>query len=200
MNNLPKEKENVNNEELEVKHYYSVYSDNFEKLWKLDPVFNTLTLYHYLLSKHTYKNGLAGIFHHITEYSLKDKFKIDTRAIKRHIKKLEESNLIKILNHSPLIIQMLEIPYLNHKFNTLEEVLKYVALNQQEFKFDTSMMKNRANEFFACFERQYKEINKNKYQSMKNKQSVKEDRPIRQKEEISSKYDEDSEDFDPFYN
>ena len=46
-NNLPKEKEKVNNEELEVKHYYSVYSDNFEKLWKLDPVFNTLTLYHY---------------------------------------------------------------------------------------------------------------------------------------------------------
>lgn len=198
MNTLSKEKENVNNEELEVKHYYSVYSDNFEKLWKIDPVFNTLTLYHYLLSKHTYKNGLAGIFHHITEYSLKDKFRIDTRAIKRHIKKLEETNLIKVLNQSPLIIQMLEIPYLNNKFNTLEEVLKYVALNQSEFKFDTSMMKNRANEFFTCFEKQYKEINANKYLNSKNKEQFKEDKPIIQPEQCNSKYDENSPDFDPF--
>lgn len=198
MNNISNEKENVNNEELEVKHYYSVYSDNFEKLWKLDPVFNTLTLYHYLLSKHTYKNGLAGIFHHITIYSLVDKFKVHKLTIGRHLKKLEENQLIKILNQSPLIIQMLEIPYVNHKFNTLEEVLKYVALNQQEFKFDTSMMKNRANEFFTCFQKQYKEINSKKYQSMKIKEPVNEDKPIRPKEEISSKYDENSPDFDPF--
>ena len=198
VNNLPEEKENVNNEDLEIKHYYSVYSDNFEKLWKIDPVFNTLTLYHYLLSKHTYKNGLSGIFYHITIYSLAEKFKIHKDKVFNHLQKLEKNGLIKILNKSPLIIQMLEIPYLNNKFNTLEEVLKYVALNQSEFKFDTSMMKNRANEFFTCFEKQYREIYSKKYLNFKNKEQVKEDKPTIQKEQYNSKYDENSPDFDPF--
>ena len=151
--------------EQENKFYYSVYSETFEELFKLDQTFNTILLYHYFLSKNTYKNGLVGIFSHLTEHSLSVKFKVHKNTIKRHIIKMEKSGLLKIINQSPMIIQLLKIPTATIKFKDLEHVLKYVSINESEFKFDTPMMLKRANEFYLEFSKEYKSISKKQYES-----------------------------------
>ena len=142
--------------EQENKFYYSVYSETFEELFKLDSTFNTTLLYHYLLSKNTYKCGLVGVFSHLTEYSLTSKFKVDKKTIKRNFNKLEKNGLLKVINQSPMIVQLLKIPTAAIKFNDLEQVLKYVLMNESEFKFDSPMMLKRANEFYNQFSNDFK--------------------------------------------
>ena len=64
-----------------------------------------------------------------------------------------------------MIVQLLKIPTAAIKFNDLEQVLKYVLMNESEFKFDSPMMLKRANEFYNQFSNDYKAISKKRYEN-----------------------------------
>lgn len=110
------------------------------------------TLYFYLASKQTFKNGLVGIFEELTIYDVSIHLskvlnkKLDISSCKHFLKKLEKNELVKTLAKSPLIILLIGSEF-SEDLNTLEEAIDYVRNNEQEFMFHVHH--RRATEFFG---------------------------------------------------
>ncbi|AEF89867.1 hypothetical protein DelCs14_2855 [Delftia sp. Cs1-4] len=112
------------------------------------------TLYFYLSSKQTFKNGLVGVFEELTIYDVSKYLSealnknIDTTTAKYYLNKLEKNNLIKTHNKKPLLILLVQAEFAEN-LKTLEEVFSYVQNNEAEFHFNVH--RRRANEFYSTF-------------------------------------------------
>lgn len=111
-------------------------------------------LYFYLAEKQSFQNGLCGIFSEMTIYELAKilhqqlEIELNTTKLKRLLKKLEKSGLIKIINEKPLIL-ILTTAEQAEDLKNLSEVLDYVKHNENEFFFN--VQHKRAKEFFDTF-------------------------------------------------
>lgn len=112
------------------------------------------TLYFYLSSKQTFKNGLVGVFEELTIYDIAKYLSealnknIDTTTAKYYLGKLEKNNLIKTHNKKPLLMSLTQAEFAE-SLETLEEVFSYVQNNEAEFNFNVH--RRRANEFYSTF-------------------------------------------------
>jgi hypothetical protein len=110
------------------------------------------TLYFYLASKQTFKNGLIGIFEELTIYDVSIHLsnvlgkKLDISSCKHFMQKLEKNELIRTIDRSPLIVLLIGSEF-SEDLDTLEETLNYVRNHEQEFMFHVHH--RRAEEFFA---------------------------------------------------
>ncbi|WP_139093289.1 hypothetical protein [Delftia sp. JD2] len=112
------------------------------------------TLYFYLSSKQTFKNGLVGVFEELTIYDVSKYLsetlskKIDTTTAKYYLNKLEKNSLIKTHNQKPLLLSLTQAEFAE-SLETKEEVFSYVQNNEEEFNFH--IHRRRANEFYSTF-------------------------------------------------
>ena len=174
-NNISSNNEKVNNEDKSKTIYFPI---NINALENLESEFTETNLFLYLVSKMTLNNGIVGVFHRITEYSLKIHFKVVNVQVARKLKSLEKKKLIKVLNKNPLIIQVLEV-YRTCTITDLNECLKYVKSHEDEFNFNDIKFINVKNRFYEEFKNQYITLNntikqkehKNVYEAMKEQQS-----------------------------
>lgn len=95
--------------------------------------------------------------HHnkLTQYQLAEELGINRGRIAGHLEKLEEMKFIKIFNHSPLVLQILEIPK-KPDINDIKGLLLYVSANTHDFHFHVNLDNRKA--FFEIFKEHESEI------------------------------------------
>lgn len=116
------------------------------KIYKLNSL-NAYKLFFLLLSKQSFKSGLIGVFNEVTAYSLRKELDISTKSLKLVLNLLKKNNILNVFHESPMIIQ-LHTRSSVQRFNDLQEIVKYVKLNEQEFYFDRTGNINRRDRFY----------------------------------------------------
>jgi len=180
--NITNKNQNVNNQTEELK-YFSLNKRVFNELIEIDRPKVTLYL---LISKLanicTYKNGLVGVHSEIFKTGLAKELGIDKSDITGYLKQLEEMKFIRVLNTSPLVLQVLEVPQAP-QINDIKGLLLYVLTNLQQFNFHRNLKRKAA--FFETF----KEYSSQILVERINKAQVPEGHKTKEQE---------SDDFDPF--
>ncbi len=152
VNNLPEEKENVNNVELSYFTLNKRIHNEFKKKHHL--------LYFIMLelaNQCTYKNGLVGVYSEFSKSGLAKELGINKGNISYYLQDLEKRKAIKIFSEVPLVVQILEAPKMP-KINDIKGLLHYVNANPQEFQFNVNLKRKEA--FFKSFEKYSKEFKK----------------------------------------
>jgi hypothetical protein len=154
MSNVNKNKENVNNQDIDQFNYFTLNKRVHREL-KVNQKKNKIkTDELYFIMNHlaceyvTYKNGLVGVYDKLTQYQLAEELGINRGRIAGHLEKLVEMKFIKIFNHSPLVLQILEIPK-RPEINDIKGLLIYVSANLHDFHFHINLDNRRA--FFDTF-------------------------------------------------
>lgn len=154
MSNVNKNKEKVNNQDIDQFNYFTLNKRVYREL-KVNQKKNKIkTDELYFIMNHlvceyvTYKNGLVGVYDKLTQYQLAEELGINRGRIAGHLEKLEEMKFIKIFNRSPLVLQILEIPK-RPEINDIKGLLFYVSANPHDFNFHINLDNRRA--FFDTF-------------------------------------------------
>lgn len=93
-------------------------------------------------------NSIFGVFNRYTEYSLAQRMKVDKTIIRRRLDAFEKVKLIKRINQSPIILQVIETPRKLKIIESIDELMLYVLQNENEFNFDDIRFLKLAKAFY----------------------------------------------------
>ncbi|MBR8081773.1 hypothetical protein KDX23_03335 [Burkholderia vietnamiensis] len=125
VNNLSKEKENVNNEEKKTiqNPFVQVPLKAINELMLKKPALFQLLVY--MMANHmTFKYGLIGVHHELTQSAIAKELKIDRKNAIRFIENLQSLGYIKIYHKTPLIMQVQNI----EGIDTIKDISTLISL------------------------------------------------------------------------
>lgn len=133
MSNLSKEKENVNNEEKKTiqSPFVQVPLKAINELMLKKPALFQLLVY--IMANHmTFKYGLIGVHHELTQSAIAKELKIDRKNAIRSIETLQNLGYLKIYHKTPLIMQVQNIEGID-TIKDINTLISLISNNTNDF-------------------------------------------------------------------
>lgn len=146
-NNITGNEYVVNNETEKQLHYFAMNHNVMSIMESKGMTDFDYKLFMVICSEMSF-NSIFGVFKRYTEYSLAQRMKISRMQIGRRLDALEKANLIKRINQSPIIIQVIETPRKLKIMQSKDELMLHVLENENEFNFNDIRFLKLAKEFY----------------------------------------------------
>ncbi len=124
-NNLPKEKEKVNNP------FKQISDKAIDELMYSKPLLFTLLVH---IKRHycTFKYGLVGVHKKLTQSQVAKDLKINKQNVMRGLNTLQEMGFIKIYHQTPILMQFIDIDDVPH-IKDITDLISLFYANKNDF-------------------------------------------------------------------